>query len=1008
MKNKRIDRVILHLVPAVLTGFVVLCLLYVKHYAPFGDNTLACMDADIQYIDFYAYFKDVLAGKNSIAYTFGKTLGGTNIAVFSYYLSSPFTLLVAFFRKSALESFFDIAALLKLMTCALTFSVFITGRFRDEITDRWKRSIVIILSVSYALCQYSIAQSSNFSWLDGVYLLPLILLFVYQIANGMPSGWKLAIIIGISIIFNWYTAGINCLFSIGWLLLEMALSGGGEGWLKRFFEKLLRYGISMVIGVMISAVLFLPTILALRNGNRGDLDLYMLKNFSFIGNPSNFIQYYVYGGTSGPDHAALFAGAIAAVGLVSFFLSRKTLKKERLLLGAATILGLLMLYWIPLVMVFSLLKIASSYWIRYSYLFIFLLLFIAACYFMSIEKEKNHLLCMESAVLFSAVVFVYDHCAGVEHWEPVIEICVAVLVIGALLSLSVYVQYRIKNGRKSLAKILSVGLVLACTLDLVINASMLMDTYHGMNAGTVAEYIENEQLFIDSIKENDPRTYRISQTATRNNPNTVGGGSTAVYNEALAYNYWSISGYTSSPDDDQRTFLDKLGYRKNGENFNITNTSILGADSLLGVRYVLSPFPINGLVRDDSMGTANGKFVYRNPFALPIAFVVDGKVDDEKLNEENPFVYQSSVYSQLVGRQVDVYKPLDYEVVSKGDVGTGTAMKARISIPDGNYAVYGNIPTNSDMNATLTVNDRYSTIYSCWGAPSVFNIPFTGNSAEVELSSSTAYDMDYDAMQFYALDLDEMQSVSEELARRTPQNFSMKNGHVSAVVNSSADGNYLFLSIPEDKGWTITNNGREVTPDSIDGCLYMIRLHGGKNRIEMRYHVPGLLIGAGETLVGLFGVLLLWYFERRRSGQAAGFMKNNKIIDIVTLKFIMVGVINTIVGTSVMFLSYNLLGLSYWVSSAANYIVGSVVSYFLNKYFTFQSKGRSLKEVVAFVINISVCYLIAYGVAKPLAYKVLEGYGQSLRDNVAMLIGMCLFVVLNYFGQRFVVFKKEG
>lgn len=135
-------------------------------------------------------------------------------------------------------------------------------------------------------------------------------------------------------------------------------------------------------------------------------------------------------------------------------------------------------------------------------------------------------------------------------------------------------------------------------------------------------------------------------------------------------------------------------------------------------------------------------------------------------------------------------------------------------------------------------------------------------------------------------------------------------------------------------------------------------------------------------------------------------MKNNKIVDIVTLKFILVGVINTIVGTSVMFLSYNLLGLSYWVSSAANYIVGSVVSYFLNKYFTFQSKGRSLKEVVAFVINISVCYLIAYGMAKPLAYKVLEGYGQSFRDNVAMLIGMCLFVVLNYFGQRFVVFKK--
>ena len=404
-------------------------------------------------------------------------------------------------------------------------------------------------------------------------------------------------------------------------------------------------------------------------------------------------------------------------------------------------------------------------------------------------------------------------------------------------------------------------------------------------------------------------------------------------------------------------------------------------------------------------------FIYRKTyilplFALPMAFVLDGKVGNKKMDGENPFVYQNDIYGQLVGRQVDVYKPLNYEVINKENVKEGTAAKIRLSISTGNYAVYGNIPTNSDMNATLIVNNSYSTIYSCWGAPSVFNIPFTGNSAEVELSSSTAYNLDYDAMQFYAIDLDEMQSVFEELASRTPQNFSMKNGHVSAVVNSAKDGDYLFLAIPEDKGWTVTNNGKEVTPDSIDGCLYLVKLHNGKNHIEMRYRVPGLIVGAAITLAGLLGVIMLWYFEHRRNKRDTRLMKNNKIVDIVTLKFIVVGVVNTIVGTSVMFLSYNLFGLSYWVSSAANYIVGSVVSYFLNKYFTFQSKGRSLREVVAFVINISVCYFIAYGMAKPLAYKVLEGYGQSLRDNVAMLIGMCLFVVLNYFGQRFVVFKN--
>ncbi len=70
-----------------LTFAVLLILFITCGYAPFGNKSLAVDDASIQYLDFYAYFKDVLAQKNSIFYTFGKTLGGTNIAVFSYYLS---------------------------------------------------------------------------------------------------------------------------------------------------------------------------------------------------------------------------------------------------------------------------------------------------------------------------------------------------------------------------------------------------------------------------------------------------------------------------------------------------------------------------------------------------------------------------------------------------------------------------------------------------------------------------------------------------------------------------------------------------------------------------------------------------------------------------------------------------------------------------------------------------------------------------------------------------------
>lgn len=131
-----------------------------------------------------------------------------------------------------------------------------------------------------------------------------------------------------------------------------------------------------------------------------------------------------------------------------------------------------------------------------------------------------------------------------------------------------------------------------------------------------------------------------------------------------------------------------------------------------------------------------------------------------------------------------------------------------------------------------------------------------------------------------------------------------------------------------------------------------------------------------------------------------------KLFDKTVIKFLFVGVINTLVGTGTMFLLYNLAHCSYWLSSAANYVVGGIVSFFLNKYFTFRNKEKSLKQVIKFVLTVGVCYLIAYGAAKPLAAHLLEGHSTNLQENIAMLTGMVLYTGLNYLGQRFFAFKK--
>ena len=143
--------------------------------------------------------------------------------------------------------------------------------------------------------------------------------------------------------------------------------------------------------------------------------------------------------------------------------------------------------------------------------------------------------------------------------------------------------------------------------------------------------------------------------------------------------------------------------------------------------------------------------------------------------------------------------------------------------------------------------------------------------------------------------------------------------------------------------------------------------------------------------------------------------KLRALLDPTLFRFILVGLVNTAVGYGVMFGLYNLAGLhtwgeaGEWISSAANYVVGSVVSFFLNKHFTFRNREKGLRVVLLFALNITVCWLLAYGLAQPLMGWLLAGMGLSPQweGNLTLLAGSGLFVFLNYFGQRFFAFRSR-
>lgn len=92
------------------------------------------------------------------------------------------------------------------------------------------------------------------------------------------------------------------------------------------------------------------------------------------------------------------------------------------------------------------------------------------------------------------------------------------------------------------------------------------------------------------------------------------------------------------------------------------------------------------------------------------------------------------------------------------------------------------------------------------------------------------------------------------------------------------------------------------------------------------------------------------------------------LIDRSMFRFILVGMFNTLLSFITMFL---LEGLGYWPSTAIAYAVGSVLSFFLNRSFTFHSEEALGRSAVKFAVNVAVCYVIAYTLAQPAADWVL-------------------------------------
>lgn len=841
---------------SLLVTVVILLIVYaVCDLAPFGACSLAIMDAQIQYLDFFAYFKDVLGGANSIDYTFSNYLGGNAFGLYAYYLASPFSLLVVLFPKEQMPLFFDIVVLLKLSLCSATMSFYLARRFKVRSSVRLL--LCVALGVAYGLSEWGLFQASNIMWLDAAYLLPVVFLGVWR--GVRERRWRvLSVAIALSLMFGWYAGAMNCLFSFFWFVFEAVLAwrdgcGSARDRLLKMLKSLAGYALFALAGVALAAIYLVPMLASMVGSSRGSLDPDMLRNTAFVREIPNLVQSYTMGGTSSASTCSLYAGMLALTGLFGVFVSKRCPSRVKGILAAMVVFLLLVICWAPFAALFSLLHEVSSYHVRYSYLVIAGIVVISSFYLLSpssglFRKGDNVRLAL-AAIGFIALQMVLNYVVPAKatgHFVPTVifeVVVVAVLAMGSC------------QGRRLLAAAL---LAVTTAVGMGMNAKTVFESARSANVEAYAAYAEQTGSIVASLKEREgTNAFRLSALSTR--------GGSANQDESLAFDYASISGYSSVADPDQIRLLLYLGYPTYGACMTPVQEAVLPTDALLGVRYLASETAVRGLSDDEvvargRMSTGGGEerviSYYENPYAFPLAFTTGSNaVLMSPEYERNVFEYLNSFIEATLGVSGGIYEEVEYEIEAAGSDGASQDVVYELHAPVGDYVLYGDLTRASAGAMTVELDDGSTFGYSQWGSRGVFSIPVDPETGHATVRCHGDAIIQSGA-RFYAVDLVKLAEVSRVASERAAVIERFDDGDVVLQVEAQR-GKKLFLSIPNDPRWHATVNGREVSIETVAECLMLIPLDEGANQVALRYDpvdcLPGVLISlcAAAMLAGI-------------------------------------------------------------------------------------------------------------------------------------------------------------
>lgn len=917
----------------ILTFGIMLILYVFAGIYPFGTNTTAVGDGLAQYLPFLSELTYKIKEGGSLFFSWHAGRGVNFWANCAYYLASPFNLIALFYNSEGMCNAFSLITFIKPVFAALTFSIYLKKTYRKNDVS------IVIFSVLWSLSSFVLATTYLATWIDAIIYFPLVIMGLKRLMDG-KSAWVYSLFLGLTIASNFYFGYMTCIFCVIYFIYSLISdddvvyeginsrtesenggeSDGAVNIIEVFKNSYLlktgfRFALSSLLGGALTAVLTLPTAIALSNTGKGTTENAKLM-FESIWNilaSHAFPIKNVYGTLVANDVLFCFAGLITLVLTVAYFFAKGISKRKKI--GN---LFLLAVMWVSIVffdiyIVWHAFSIPAGIMNRFVFIYIFILLKIAYEAFINIEKINAFGII--AGVLFAGVciagirlsVIVYD-----SFYSFKLIVFLAVFLI--IYAVTVFAMAKSQKSRTILSAILVI-LISIETVALNRNNVLYNDWGKNVTDGKVAakqecvgdtgEYI---QLQVDNQKFRD---------------NIMCG---------MIYNYNSNDYYSSLADYNYILFQNYVG--SYGNNLNLENgvaeqTPIV--NMMFPVKYFIdgsgnvSENQFRKLIKSESgynifenqytmpfMYTVSSNIVNWHPFSYPIpidmqnsAFKAYTATDKNVItyNENTKFEFENcykSSYLESVKEQAkdegiewndnnnEYFNAIEKKMAAytvKFNDRTKDAYVHFDSVAQSDGTQYIYVDTTAFTDMKITVNGETKSYYTYGIGENrmyelsevkkgdVIKVTLGGHKADSDDESGRVYNSAGETFAAigFTVDMDLFEEGYKKLdAMSDTELLEFKDTYVKAKVTSYEDG-LLYIPTTYDEGWTITVDGNEVPLYEHESHILMTEITQGEHIVEMKYCPQGFTAGAVITGASLL-ILIAWaVISKKRSDKINAF-----------------------------------------------------------------------------------------------------------------------------------------